>query len=47
MAIIGGGQGGLAVAARLKREKVDNVIVYDKQPAGLEGPWLTTARGIC
>lgn len=44
VAIIGGGQGGLAVAARLKREQVDNVIVYDKQPAGLEGPWLTTAR---
>jgi cation diffusion facilitator CzcD-associated flavoprotein CzcO len=44
VAIIGGGQGGLAVAARLKREKVENVIVYDKQPVGLEGPWLTTAR---
>lgn len=44
VAIVGAGQGGLAVAARLKREKVDNVIVYDKQPAGLEGPWLTTAR---
>lgn len=44
VAIIGGGQGGLAVAARLKREKVDNVIVYDERPAGLEGPWLSTAR---
>lgn len=44
VAVIGGGQGGLAVAAKLKREKVDNIVVYDKQPAGLEGPWLTTAR---
>jgi cation diffusion facilitator CzcD-associated flavoprotein CzcO len=44
VAIIGGGQGGLAIAARLKRERVDNVIVYDERPAGLEGPWLTTAR---
>lgn len=44
VAIIGGGQGGLAVAARLKREKVDNIVVLDKQPAGLEGPWLNTAR---
>lgn len=44
VAIIGGGQGGLAVSARLRREKVDNVIVYDKRPAGLEGPWRTTAR---
>ncbi|MFW7354696.1 MAG: FAD-dependent oxidoreductase [Brucella sp.] len=42
--IIGGGQGGLAVAAGLLRERVDNIVVFDRQPAGLEGPWNTTAR---
>ncbi|WP_435656625.1 FAD-dependent oxidoreductase [Brucella pituitosa] len=44
VAIIGGGQGGLAVAAGLLRERVDNIVVFDRQPAGLEGPWNTTAR---
>ncbi len=42
--IIGGGQGGLAVAAGLIRERVDNIVVFDRQPRGLEGPWNTTAR---
>jgi len=44
VAIIGGGQGGLAVAAGLMRERVDNIVVFDRQPRGLEGPWNTTAR---
>lgn len=42
--IIGGGQSGLAAAFGLKREKVDNILVVDENPDGLEGPWLTFAR---
>lgn len=42
--IIGGGQGGLAIASGLLRERVDNIVVFDRQPRGLEGPWNTTAR---
>lgn len=44
VAIIGGGQGGLAIAAGLLRERVDNIVLFDRQPRGLEGPWNTTAR---
>lgn len=44
VAIIGGGQGGLAVAFGLIREKVHNIIVIDENPPGFEGPWLTFAR---
>ncbi len=42
--IIGGGQGGLAVAHALMREKVSNILVIDKNPRGHEGPWRTFAR---
>jgi len=42
--IIGGGQCGLAVAFGLLREKVDNILVVDENPAGFEGPWITYAR---
>jgi FAD-dependent urate hydroxylase len=42
--IIGGGQGGLAVAWGLMREKVFNILVVDANPAGSEGPWRTFAR---
>lgn len=42
--IVGGGQGALAVAAGLRRERVDNIIAFDRQPAGREGPWVNTAR---
>lgn len=42
--IIGAGQGGLAIAAGLLRDCIDNVLILDRQPAGLEGPWNTTAR---
>lgn len=44
--IIGGGQGGLAIAWGLKREKVNNVLVVDVSPVGNEGPWRTFARMI-
>ncbi len=42
--IIGGGQCGLAVAFGLKRDKVENILVVDENPAGFEGPWITYAR---
>jgi FAD-dependent urate hydroxylase len=42
--IVGGGQGGLAAAFGLRRERVENVLVVDAAPAGREGPWLRFAR---
>jgi cation diffusion facilitator CzcD-associated flavoprotein CzcO len=42
--IVGAGQGGQAVATQLKRERVDNILVIDRAPAGGEGPWRTYAR---
>ena len=42
--IIGGGQSGLAAAFGLMREKVENILVLDENPAGFEGPWITYAR---
>ena len=42
--IIGGGQGGIAVAAALLREKVSRILVVDANPLGSEGPWRTFAR---
>jgi hypothetical protein len=42
--ILGGGQSGISIAFRLLRERVTNLRVLDKNPAGLEGPWLTFAR---
>ena len=44
MLIIGGGQGGCALAFQLKRDNVPGVVVVDKAPRGREGPWLTFAR---
>ena len=42
--IAGAGQGGSALAFKLKRERVHNICVIDRAPAGLEGPWRTFAR---
>ena len=42
--IVGGGQGGLAVAFQLMRERVNNVLVIDKAEPGKEGPWINYAR---
>lgn len=42
--IIGGGQGGLAVAWGLLRDKVKNILVVDASPEGAEGPWRTFGR---
>ena len=44
VAVIGGGQCGLAAAFGLRREGVGNVMVFDENPAGYEGPWETYAR---
>jgi FAD-dependent urate hydroxylase len=45
-AIVGGGQFGQSVAFGLQRERVDRVVVFDANPAGLAGPWMTFARMI-
>ncbi|WP_407181357.1 FAD/NAD(P)-binding protein [Bradyrhizobium sp. STM 3562] len=42
--IVGGGQSGVSIAFRLLRERVSNVRVLDRNPAGREGPWVTFAR---
>jgi cation diffusion facilitator CzcD-associated flavoprotein CzcO len=44
--IVGGGQAGLAVAFGLRQERISDVVVLDENPAGQEGPWITTARMI-
>ena len=42
--VVGAGQSGLATAFRLIRDKVTNIRVVDRAPAGREGPWRTIAR---
>jgi cation diffusion facilitator CzcD-associated flavoprotein CzcO len=42
--IIGAGQGGLATAFALLRERVGNILVLDRAPRGREGPWTTYSR---
>ena len=42
--VVGGGQGGLAIAFQLLRERVQNIRVIDAAEAGKEGPWLNYAR---
>lgn len=44
--VVGGGQGGLATAAALQREKIDNVLIVDQNPLDRAGPWLNFARMI-
>lgn len=43
VAIVGGGQAGLAAAAALAQQGI-RAVVFDRAPAGFEGPWATTAR---
>ncbi len=43
-AIIGAGMFGLAIGGLLRREKVDNIALFDQAPPGQEGPWATFAR---
>jgi cation diffusion facilitator CzcD-associated flavoprotein CzcO len=42
--IVGGGQGGLATAFGLKRERITNFRIAERNPRGLEGPWRRFAR---
>src|SRR5450755_3125260 len=42
--IVGGGQAGLTIAFGLRRERISRVVVLDENPAGQEGPWITSAR---
>lgn len=42
--IVGAGQGGLAAAFGLMRERVRNLLVIDENPLDLAGPWLRFAR---
>ncbi len=42
--IVGAGQGGLATAFELRRQRVRNVVVVDRAVRGREGVWRTYAR---
>lgn len=42
--IIGAGLAGIAIAIRLLRMGIANFRLYDENPAGREGPWVTYAR---
>lgn len=42
--VVGAGQSGLAIAAALRRDGVDDVVVFDRSPTGQEGVWDTFAR---
>jgi cation diffusion facilitator CzcD-associated flavoprotein CzcO len=44
VAILGAGQTGLATAFGLRRQKVENVAVFDRAPQGGTGAWTTFAR---
>lgn len=43
VAIVGGGQAGLAASVALAQLGV-RAVIFDRSPAGSEGPWATTAR---
>ncbi|WP_304360157.1 NAD(P)/FAD-dependent oxidoreductase [Collimonas fungivorans] len=43
VAVIGGGQAGMAAAASLNHLGI-GAVIFDQSPAGFEGPWATTAR---
>ena len=42
--IVGAGQGGLAAAFGLARERISNLLVIDQNPLDRAGPWLNFAR---
>ncbi|MDE0809784.1 MAG: NAD(P)/FAD-dependent oxidoreductase [Alphaproteobacteria bacterium] len=42
--VIGAGQGGLSIAAHLLKERVTNIMVVDREPAGAEGIWNSHGR---
>jgi cation diffusion facilitator CzcD-associated flavoprotein CzcO len=42
--VVGAGQGGLAVAFGLNRERITNIRIVDRNRPGAEGPWRRFAR---
>ena len=42
--IVGGGQGGTAIAHALTRQRIVNFRIIDQSQPGMEGPWNTYAR---
>jgi cation diffusion facilitator CzcD-associated flavoprotein CzcO len=44
VAIIGGGQNGIAIGLAMQRARIPNILVLDEGEAGREGPWITYAR---
>ena len=42
--VVGAGQVGTSVAAKLLTQGVDRILVIDREPRGREGPWSTWAR---
>ncbi|MGB0718842.1 MAG: NAD(P)-binding domain-containing protein [Bdellovibrionales bacterium] len=42
--IVGGGQGGMAVALGLRKAQVPNIRIFDQAAKGQEGPWNRFAR---
>ncbi len=42
--VVGGGMCGLVAAFALRRGGIANIRILDRNPAGLEGPWMTYAR---
>lgn len=44
VAIVGGGMAGLAAGFRLRRFGLRRLRIFDRNPAGREGPWATFAR---
>ncbi len=42
--VVGAGMAGLVASGMLKRLGVDNHVLFDRAPAGSEGPWVTSAR---
>jgi cation diffusion facilitator CzcD-associated flavoprotein CzcO len=44
VAIIGAGMAGLTAAAALIRDGIPNIRLFDANPEGFEGPWVTFAR---
>jgi cation diffusion facilitator CzcD-associated flavoprotein CzcO len=42
--IVGAGQGGLALAFGLRRERITNIRIVDRNARGREGPWRRFAR---
>jgi len=44
VAIVGSGMAGMAAAFGLLKEGIQNICLFDENPQGTEGPWLTYAR---